>query len=199
MARPRLFTDDEILAATQSCIFEHGPGVSTTTIAERAGTSQAVLFKRFGTKEKLIIRALRQPMQRNPVSDLLRKGPEDGPIRPQLIGLGITMIGMMRRMVPCLAMLHAAGLGSDHENALDDSPAIRVRSLLVDWFQHALDDGRIRGVNPHIIAVGFLGMLHERPFRETIVRDTELTCTDEEYVTEVVDSLLFGIAASEEP
>ena len=95
-------------------------------------------------------------------------------------------------------MLHAAGLGTDAENALDDSPAIRVRSLLVDWFQQALDDGRIRGVNPHIIAVGFLGMLHERPFRETIVRDTDLTCTDEEYVTQVVDSLLFGIAASEE-
>lgn len=198
MARPRLFTDDEILAATQSCIFEFGPGVSTTTIAERAGTSQAVLFKRFGTKEKLIISALRQPMQRNPVGDLLREGPHDAPIRTQLIGLGVTMIEMMRRVVPCLAMLHAAGLGTDAENALDDSPAIRVRSLLVDWFQQALDDGRIRGVNPHIIAVGFLGMLHERPFRETIVRDTDLTCTDEEYVTQVVDSLLFGIAASEE-
>ncbi len=197
MARPRLLTDDEILAATQSCLFEYGPSVSTTMIAERAGISQAALFKRFGTKERLIISALRQPMQRNPIVDRLEMGPQAGPIRAQLIELGVAMIGVMRRVVPCLAMLHSAGLSLPDEDGHETRPSVRVRVLLAEWLQQAIDAGRIQSVDPQIMAVGYLGMLHSRPFREVIIGDTDLTCTDEQYVTQLVDSFIDGIAVSE--
>ena len=143
MARPRLLTDDEILAATQSCLFEYGPSVSTTMIAERAGISQAALFKRFGTKERLIISALRQPMQRNPIVDRLEMGPQAGPIRAQLIELGVAMIGVMRRVVPCLAMLHSAGLSLEWWGRMKAwtwtiSPSMSIRSggwaRVAGWF-----------------------------------------------------------------
>ena len=90
LARPRRFTDEEILATTQSCILEHGPGVSTLMIAEKIGLSQAALFKRFGTKEQLIVRSLQQPMQPNPIARILSQGPTDAPIPDQLVEIGVT-------------------------------------------------------------------------------------------------------------
>jgi AcrR family transcriptional regulator len=198
MARPRRFTDEEILAATQSCILEHGPSVSTTMIAEKLGISQAALFKRFGTKEQMIIGALRQPMQRNPVADLLALGPSDEPIRAQLNALGMAMIQVMRRVVPCMAMLHAAGLKLESDDRNSERPPIQARRLLVAWLQQAIDSGRLKPVDPHVVAVSFIGMLHARPFREIIVGDTDLQCSDEEYVTQLVSHLMDGIAIAEE-
>jgi hypothetical protein len=45
-----------------------------------------------------------------------------------------------------------------------------------------------------VMAVGFIGMLKARPFREIILGDHGLQCTDEEYVTQLVDQLWSGIA-----
>lgn len=198
MARPRRFTDEEILAVTQSCILEHGPSVSTTMIAEQLGVSQAALFKRFGTKEALIIRALRHTMQRNPVADLLAKGPTEEPIRDQLVTIGLGALTVMRRVVPCMTMLHAANLSPDEQTHAETKPAIQARILLTAWLQKAIQGHRISGIDPQILAVGFLGMLHARPFREIIVGDTGLQCSDDEYVTNLVDALMAGITPLEE-
>ena len=197
MARPRRFTDEEILATTQSCILEHGPGVSTLMIADQIGLSQAALFKRFGTKEQLIVRSLQQPMQPNPIAHLLQKGPTDAPIPDQLVEIGTTTMVILRRVIPCLTMLHAAGVNPNEDIPLDDRPAIQARRLLTAWFAEALAHGRIQSANPHVLAVGFLGMLHARPFREIIMGDTELNCTDVEYIQDLVDTMWRGIAPEE--
>ena len=70
--RPRQFTDEDILTATQACILELGPSVSTTVIAGRVGMSQAALFKRFGTKEKLFLE-LQEILARQPGSEVSAK------------------------------------------------------------------------------------------------------------------------------
>ncbi len=199
MARPRRFTDDEILATTQSCILEHGPGVSTLMIAEQIGLSQAALFKRFGTKEQLIVRSLQQPMQPNPIARILSQGPTDAPIPDQLVEIGVTTMVILRRVIPCLTMLHATGVVPNDDTPPDDRPAIQGRRLLTAWFRKASDQGRIRTANPHTLAVGFLGMLHARPFREIIMGDNELKCTDVEYIQDLVDTMWRGIAPEETP
>ena len=61
MVRPRQFTDEQILASARKSLLEHGPGVSTAKIAKAVGMSQAALFKRFGSKEDLLIAALMPP------------------------------------------------------------------------------------------------------------------------------------------
>ena len=60
-----MFTDEEIIAATQRCVFKHGPAVSTTVIANEVGMSQGAIFKRFGTKERLILAALSQSPEKS--------------------------------------------------------------------------------------------------------------------------------------
>jgi len=191
--RPRQFTDEDILAATQTCILQLGPSVSTTVIAEKLGMSQAALFKRFGTKEKLFLAALSQPMQRNPISELVKDGPTDEPIREQMIDMGEAILAVMRHVVPCMAMLHAAGINPAEHLRHEDAPPIQGRKILTRWFQQAIDQGRVRPFNPHIMAVAFIGMLKARPFREIILADTALKCSDRDYVVQLVDLLWAGI------
>ena len=166
-------------------------------IAERLGMSQAALFKRFGTKEKLIVAALSRPMGKNPVAEVLALGPTDAPIKDQLVTLGTGIMAVMRRLVPYMAMLHAAAIDTKAHLGQDHAPPIQARKLITAWFQAAMDQGRIRPMDPHIMAVGFIGMLKARPFREIIIGDDGLACSDEVYVRQLVDQMWLGIAGEE--
>lgn len=64
VARSRLSPDarrEQILSVAITCFAEHGPSVSTTTIAERAGISVGLLFHYFPTKETLWLAAASKP------------------------------------------------------------------------------------------------------------------------------------------
>ena len=58
MARPSSVSDEDILAAAKTAFLQHGPQVSPQVIADAVGLSQPALFKRFGTKTRLMFRAL---------------------------------------------------------------------------------------------------------------------------------------------
>ncbi len=193
MSRPRQYTDDAILEATLQCVLEHGPAVSTMTIADRAGMSQAALFKRFGTKERLLVAALLRPPRELPIIDLIRAGPGPEPIRDQLETLGTALIAMFRRIVPCLTMLHAAGVDTQDALSRPDSPAILGRKAITSWLATAQSTGRIGTLDTSCVAVAFIGMLQARPFREQVVGDMVLTCTDAEYVHQVIALIWSGL------
>ena len=61
--RPRKISDEDILDVARECLLEQGVNVSTQVIAKRLGVSQATLFKRFGTKVKLLQMALWIPIR----------------------------------------------------------------------------------------------------------------------------------------
>ena len=61
--RPKKISDEDILEVARQCLMEQGSGVSTQFIADRLGVSQATLFKRFGTKLKLLQAALYLPIR----------------------------------------------------------------------------------------------------------------------------------------
>jgi AcrR family transcriptional regulator len=192
VARPRKFTDDEIISVTQRCILTHGPGVSTTVIAEAVGMSQAALFKRFQTKERLIIAALCQPPTDLPILDMIRQGPGPRPIEDQLIAIGTLLLALFRNLVPCISMMAAAGIDT-RVLSRPDSPAILGRKAWTQWFEAAQAQGRIRKIDSAATAVAFIGMLQARPFRELIIGDNGLTCSDQAYVTQVVHLLYAGM------
>jgi AcrR family transcriptional regulator len=58
MSRPRKYDDPAILEAAAAVFLENGAGASTLRIAERAGASEGILFKRFKTKEALFEAAM---------------------------------------------------------------------------------------------------------------------------------------------
>lgn len=198
MSRPRQFTDEQILAATKRCVLAHGPSVSTTVIASEIGMSQGALFKRFGTKERLIVTAFSQAAQSFPLIGRLREGPSEEPIPDQMEQLGTELLAIFRHLVPCMAMLASSSLASDLMSG-PDGPAVLGRKAWTRWFELAQEQGRTRRFDAACMAVGFTGMLQARPFREVIIKDHGLQCTDSEYVTEIVGLLWGGMALEVTP
>ena len=145
MARPLTVSNEEILEIARSCFLEHGPGVSTTVIAEQVGLSQASLFKRFGTKKSLMMAALRPP-DSLPWMPILEAGPGPEPLSEQLVSIGVLMSTFLRQLVPCLSILRASGV--DQRGLLDrfegpPPPVLTVRALQA-WFERAQAQGLLR-------------------------------------------------------
>jgi len=106
--RPRQFSDEDLVRVARECFLEHGADVSTTVVAGRLGVSHAALFKRVGSKEALLGRALVRPFA-PPWLIALERGPDDRPVREQLLEVAADIDDYLRRHLPELSVLLGAG------------------------------------------------------------------------------------------
>lgn len=194
--RPKTISDAKLLRIACACFVEHGPSVSTNVIAKAAGVSQATLFKRFKTKEQLMAAAL---FHESPVVIQHLKPPSlDRPLRDQLADICHFMMHFFRTVVPRFMVLSASNcdaprglLGGDH------GPSAMARKALTLWFETAQNQGQLRDFDTEPFTVALIGMMHARPFRECVLGDKSLTCSDQEYVDTIVDCLWNGISPEE--
>ena len=84
MGRPKEVTDEKIVVVARRFFLERGAGVSVHDIAKALGVTHTTLFNRFGSKEALMIAALGPP-EKVPWVAALDAGPDDRPIRSQLV------------------------------------------------------------------------------------------------------------------
>ena len=193
MPRPRQVSDEQILDSARSAFLRHGPSVSTTVIADDLGVSQAALFKRFGTKERLMLRSMTpEPPD---WGEVLGDGPDDRPLPDQLRALGRTMSDFYDRLVPCMATLRSAGV-SPHDPHGDDDvpPPIRGVRAVSSWLAVARDQGRVRDLDVGAFAMAFLGALQSRAFLRHMAGDDAPGWDAERYVDQLVDLMWRGIA-----
>ena len=170
-----------------------GPSVSTTYIAKQAGVSQATLFKRFGNKHDLLIRALGLEDVR-PWLARLEAGPDDRAMERQLTDLASGMIAFFDRMLPAMMALHAAGPDVCPWADLDDGempPPIRARHALAHWFSIGQAQGRLGTFEADSLAVVFIGALQAPALRRHMLGDS---VDLEAYVTHFVSTFWRGIA-----
>lgn len=153
--RPRSFSDDELLDTARRCFLEHGPSVSTDVIAQELGVSQAALFKRFRTKQELMVRAL---IPRSPpwVADL-EKGPDERPVLEQLHELAAKMDAFLVQQMPCISVLSAAKTQPSKVLNWEKEgwPGLRSHRAVVAWFTQLADAGRIVAPSPSSLATAF--------------------------------------------
>jgi AcrR family transcriptional regulator len=140
---------------------EHGPGLSVAVIAQELGVSQAALFRRVGTKEELLVRALspRPPAWIARIADDV----SEAPVRDQLFALLREMDASFREMMPCIAVLSAAGI-TPHQaigHAADPVPAQAHRALS-KWFARLAAAKKIRNLPAEDLALAILGALQSR-------------------------------------
>jgi AcrR family transcriptional regulator len=160
--RPRQFSDDELLQTARRCFLEHGPGVSTGVIAEELGVSQAALFKRFKTKQALMVEAL-VPGGQPPWIAEVEAGPDERPVPEQLREVIAHIDAFFTQMLPCIAMLRAAGI--DPGEMLRDRqvpPPVLAHRTLSGFFRRLHEQGRAHVPHPQSTAMTFLGALHAR-------------------------------------
>lgn len=199
MARPRTFTDAQILEAARATFLEKGAHVSTTVIAKAIGLSQAALFKRFKTKNNLLIRAL-IPKMDAPWMRRLEAGPTDQAIDEQLVEIGVEAVHWFRAMVPRVLVLRSAGLQpSLLAQYLDELPPVRVIRLFTQFVQAAVEKGQMADVDPNVFAIQLMGALHGRVFFTHMFNLPPIPADDVAYVTQIVANLWQGTAPSESP
>ncbi len=193
MGRPRQVSDDRILEVARACFLEHGPGVSTTVIAEQLGLSQAALFKRFRTKEALMLAALSPRAEPKWVS-LVEGGPDDRPLREQLVEIATQVLEFLEGLVPCIAVLRASGIDLDRVRSLKgESPPVRSHRLLVRWFERALARGLVAPGDAESMATAFFSPLQFRAFLHHLHGEALFRTPSREFSERIVDVLWRGI------
>lgn len=199
MVRPRQFSDRELLETARALFLEHGPGLSTTVIADAAGVSQATLFKRFGTKKALMIRAL-MPDSEGPQWQALVRMPDDRPLFEQLLEKGLIMTAFFQELLPCVAMLRASGadiMGELHASG-QVPPPVRALDCMQAFFDRAIAEGRMRPVSSEMLALTWLGALRNRAFFQHMMPDRPLEGDDHSYVHSLTETIWQGIHPVEE-
>lgn len=194
MPRPRQISDERILEVTCELCLEHGPTISTSTIAERLGISQAVLFQRFSTKEQLL-RAALTPKCATWVPRA-EAGPDERPIRDQLAELAQAVAEFFDDLTPRLALLRAMGI--DDVFPPGEPPPLRAHRALEGWLERAAASGRARPCNATYLAWVFLGSLQIRPWFTHVFGQKRPPAERPAYVATIVD-LLWNALRPDEP
>lgn len=197
MGRPRQVSDQEILEAARECLLEEGPGVSTTAIAARCGLSQAALFKRFGTKQELIIQALGPPLV-IPWVERLKSGHDDRPIPDQLREIGLDVLAYFIDVVPCMSTLRACGVDLREVIAREPVPKpVQAQLAFAHWIEGAIRAGRVRSVPPRGAALTFLGALHTLAFSSHVTNTPPADLP--QAVDDVIATIWAGLAPEKQP
>ncbi len=202
MGRPRQTTDEAILRAARDCVLERGAGVSTAVIAEAAGVSQATLFKRFGTKEELLLAALAPGADAlAPWLEGLAAGPPAGDLEPHFRALIRSMVDFFEQLVPRLAALKAAGLMHRAVDAVRDlggeAPPIQGRVVLSRWLATAQRRGQLGPGDPQSIAIALMSACMGLAARRHMLGDSGLSLSPEGYAAELSELLWRGLAPAE--
>jgi AcrR family transcriptional regulator len=172
MARPRRVSDEEILVAVRRAVTDEGPHVSLDVGAERLGVTSPALFRRFRSRNDLMIAALR-PEEKPPFIDFLDAGPDDRPIEAQLVEV-LTRIGsFLAETLPCVSALRESGIRFEeiHES-WQEPPPLRTARALAGWIERAQARGLVEVEDAQLAATTVLGALQAPIFFRHLARES---------------------------
>lgn len=192
--KPKKISDEDILKIARQCLSEQGASVSTQFIADQLGISQATLFKRFGTKIKLLQAAINLPVQSNRFLKRLERAPTEEPLQKQLEELCLDMLAFFEEMLPYLSSIHSSGLCLSAP-ASENSPPVLARKKLAKWIEALQDVDRIRkDISSEAVSIALLGTVQHRAFRTHVLKDTCMLQNKEEYISSVINVIWAGLS-----
>lgn len=170
MSRPPSIKDQTIIDAARAVFLERGFGATTAEVAERAMVSEGTLFKRFRTKAELFQAAMHpQFAELGWLADLeARVG--QGDLQAQMIEIGAAGVGFFRQLMPLMMMSYANPSPGGLPELLTrpDPPPMRALRRLTGYFEAEIRLGRLRPVDPEILARMFLGSVQQYAFFELL-------------------------------
>ena len=193
MARPRTISDDQILQTARECFLKHGPSVPTDVIADQLGVSPQALFKRFHSKQDLMLAAI-APSGKAPWIPLVEAGPDDRRLDEQLMEilkeLAEFFVDISRRM----SVLRWSGIDPKELLArYDEAPPLVDIRVLSGWLQRAADRGLIRSIDFRATAMLMLTSMHGPAMLTDMLGKHPTGHSRREYVSYMVDVLLQGL------
>lgn len=162
MSRVRLLPDEPLLEAARAALSERGIQATTADVARRAGVSEALLFKRFGSKGGLFRAALEPMLVAPPFLTELPGRIGHGDLHDQLVALGRELEQLYRRVVPVSVMALSAPEGLQLPPELAGAEGLPVQTLraVTGYFEAEMRCGRLRRHDPEVAARTFSGAIH---------------------------------------
>jgi AcrR family transcriptional regulator len=186
--RPRI-RDDEILEVARAIFLESGADATTASVAARAGVSEALVFKRFGTKERLFELAMTgaRPGWVSELDDV------SGPLPEQLERLALAMIETMRIEMPRTMMVWSRNPGQPRWPTGVASPPVQGVKILAAWFERQMLAGRMRRCDPELFAQSFSGAIVAHAMRDMTGLAEHMPLATTTFVRGLVDFLWRGV------
>lgn len=183
MARPKKITDELILKAAKALFIELGPKATTAKIAERAGVSEGLLFKRFKCKKDLFLAAMGQSL---PAWFSEINADFDGTIEDRLTEIATKMVALLKHVLPIVETM--VGQDPAHKFHEDSPPVVAIRQL--DDFFSGLETYGYRTDHPQVLARIFMGSVHHFAFSELKGVDKFCPCSEELYIRQMVSMIV---------
>jgi len=194
--RPPSIDTDALLQVARQVFLEQGFRATTQEVAEKDGISEGLIFHGFKTKEGLFRAAMNLPEEVLP--DLLLHAVEklDGlELRDALMRLASAVLEIGKVGIPLMMMSWS------NPNVCNDMPYDKnkarfreVMKRLAAYFESQMESGKLRHVDPEIIARTFLGSLHHYCMTRILAGNEAGTIIPEGmFVRGLVDLVLDGI------
>lgn len=194
MARPRSVSDEEVFAAVREVVLKQGPSVSLDVVAERIGVTAPALFRRFGSRQEILLQSLRPP-ERPPYLPLLEAGPDQRPVRQQLIDIFTAFGAYMVDTLPCMVALRESGLPlAKLHGSFEEPPPVRTLRALSAWLKAAVKKKLLCLDDPTATAMAMLGSVHMPIFLKHINHGEERH-DPRAFAESLTDLFLDGIGA----
>ncbi len=194
MGRPKEVTDEQIIAAARRCFLERGAGVSATEIARELGVSHTTLFNRFGSKETLMLAALGAPKE-VAWAAALRAGPDERPIKEQLVEHTAKIAAYFDELQAGLAVLQAAGIDirKAYHNPKGESAPQQAFGALGRWIEAAQSQQRLAKCDVETFSALILGALQTRAFAKRVFGKPRPPVSTQRHVEMLIELLWHGI------
>lgn len=197
--RPITLSEDDLLDAARDLFLERGLDATTVEIAERAAISESVIFHRYKTKEALFLavfdRQLVLPAAFERLASLVGKGE----IGEHLFAVGSSAIELAQAILPFMMMAFSSPTKLHHcQDRVRRPHPIRLKMirLLAGYFEAELRLGRLRAVDPEILARTFFGGVQHYVMSEFLERTADpLPLAAGTFLRGMIDILLEGAAA----
>ena len=170
MARPVSIKDETIIDAVRAVFLERGFVATIAEVADRAGVSEGTLFNRFRSKSELFQAAMQPQFAELAWLADLEARVGQGDLQAQLTELGTAGVGFFRQLMPLIMMSYAnPSPGGLPESLMQPNPPpLRALQRLSGYFEAEIRLGRLRPVDPEILARIFLGSLQQYVFFELL-------------------------------
>ncbi len=196
MGRPVVIDDEQLLLAAREVFLAKGVSATTAEVAERAGISQASIFKRYKTKQALFLAAMQAERDAGRLFELLEKRIEDVGVHQALVDVGVKMLDLAMRVLPLMVMSwsNRGEFGLPTSTSTWRGPRKEAEQFAT-LLEREMRAGRLRRQDPWIVVRMFMGALQSYTliqvmFKQPLGRHYE----PEEYVRSVVDVLWNSIA-----
>jgi AcrR family transcriptional regulator len=200
--RPITLSETDLLDAAREVFLERGLDATTVEIAQRAKISESVIFHRYKTREALVIAVFERQIVMPSAFERLAFVVGKGELAEHLFQVGNGMIDLMKTVLPFMMMAFSSPTKMTRFHARVCKPhpiRLRMIRLLSGYFEAEVRNGRLRAIDPEILARAFLGAVQHYVMSEFVEQSSDpLPLSAATYLRGTINVLLEGANAKSE-